>query len=106
MEVLEMVNVALTAKHSEDDCPFCRDKEVGDEENDLKTFQRFSKKTNIATPPWYNKEIFIKLFKSNEGRDYDNRHPFPYIAVQVRYDREKNERVVFSPEQAQKLLRK
>jgi hypothetical protein len=60
-------------------------------------FQRYEKKdTNVSTPPWFNKEILIKLFQKNEGRDKDNIHPFPYICVQVRFDRDLNEKVVFS----------
>ena len=42
------------------------------------------------TPPWYNKEIMIKLYKKTEGRDFDNNHPYPYISIQVRFDRDKN----------------
>jgi len=58
-------------------------------------FQRFEGKTNVSTQPWYNKEIFIKLFKKDEGRDVDNRHPYPYICLQVRFDRDTNEKVVY-----------
>ena len=77
-----------------------------DDAKEYKTFQRFEKTTDTTTPPWLNKEIFIKLFKRTEGRNFDNRHPYPYISLQVRFDREKNERVVFSPEQAHGLRRK
>jgi hypothetical protein len=58
-------------------------------------FQRLDKGVlNVSTPPWFNKEILIKLYKKNEGRDFDNRHPYPYVSVQVRFDRELNEKVV------------
>lgn len=68
---------------------------------DFQTFQRYEKTdTNVSTKPWYNKEVFIKFFTENEGRDADNRHPFPYLSIQVRYDREKDERVVFTWEKA------
>ncbi len=64
-------------------------------------FERYEKAdTNVSTPPWYNKELFIKIFKKNEGRDFDNRHPYPYISLQVRFDITKNERVVYSWEKA------
>lgn len=63
--------------------------------------------TNVSTPPLYNKEIYIKLFKKKEGRDFDNRHPYPYISIQVRHDSERNERVVYSWKEAnQNYLRK
>jgi hypothetical protein len=52
--------------------------------------------TDVSTPPWYNKEIFIKLYQKHEGRDLDNRHPYPYIRVQVRHDRDTQERVVYT----------
>ncbi len=77
-----------------------------EDEKEYKTFQRFEKASDTSTPPWLNKEIFIKLYKRDEGRNFDNRHTYPYITIQVRFDREKNEKVTFSPEQAQSLLRK
>lgn len=65
------------------------------------TFQRLEKSDlNVATPPWYNKEILIKLYQKHEGRDFDNRHSYPYISIQVRFDREKNEKVVSSWQKA------
>ncbi len=70
----------------------------------LKDYQfiRYEKddKINVTTKPWYNKEIFVKLYKKNEGRDLDNRHPYPYISLQVRYDDELKEKVNFSWKQA------
>ncbi len=57
-------------------------------------FQRLEQANlNVATPPWYNKEILIKLYEKTEGRDFDNRHPYPYLCLQVRFDRERNEKV-------------
>lgn len=64
-------------------------------------FQRSTKfDGKVATAPWFNKEIFIKLYQKNEGRDRDNRHPYPYISVQVRYDRAEQKAVVFSWDRA------
>lgn len=64
-------------------------------------FKRETKKEgDISTPAWYNKEIFIKLFKSGEGRDFDQQHPYPYISIQVRFDRDLNEAVTYSWEKA------
>ncbi|MCB1114715.1 MAG: hypothetical protein KDK62_08160 [Chlamydiia bacterium] len=64
-------------------------------------FTRYEKEdTNVSTPPWMNQEIFIKLFKKDEGRDFDNRHPYPYLSIQVRYDREKKARVFYSWDKA------
>lgn len=70
----------------------------------LKEFQEFKRvengKTTVSTPPWYNKEIFIKLVKKAEGRDFDNRHPYPYITIQVRYDWDAQEAVTYSWDKA------
>ena len=60
-------------------------------------FARYERSdTNVSTPPWYNKEILIKLFKKDEGRDFDNRHSYPYLSLQVRHDRDLNERVIYT----------
>ena len=70
----------------------------------LKEYEQFSRldhvKINVSTTPWYNKEILIKLYKKDEGRDFDNQHPHPYLSLQVRFDREKNEKVTYSWEKA------
>lgn len=58
-------------------------------------FKRFEKPTDVQTIPWYNKEIFIKLYNKKEGRNFDNRHPYPYISLQLRFDRDLNEKVVY-----------
>lgn len=58
-------------------------------------FKRLEKGgSNVSILPWFNKEILIKLFTKNEGRDFDNRHPYPYLSLQVRFDRELNEKVL------------
>ena len=47
-------------------------------------FLRSNRKSDVQTLPWYNDLIFIKLYKRDEGRDFDNMHPFPYISIQLR----------------------
>ena len=71
-------------------------------------FSRYEKKdTDVSTPPWYNKEIFVKIYNKSEGRNFDNRHPYPYISLQVRYDAALKERVTYSWDKAHKnYLRK
>lgn len=70
----------------------------------LKEFQEFIKyekrDTDVSISPLYNKEIFVKIYKSNEGRDFDNRHPYPYISIQVRFDWDTQEKVQYSWDQA------
>lgn len=68
---------------------------------DYQEFKRYEKDdVDVSTQPWYNKEVFIKLYKKNEGRDFDNRHPYPYISIQVRYDWDKQEKVTYSWDKA------
>ena len=70
-------------------------------QKEYEVFQRYDKgNTNVGTLPWFNKEIFIKIFTKTEGRNFDNRHPYPYISIQVRYDRDLNENVVYSWDKA------
>jgi hypothetical protein len=67
------------------------------EDPQLTTWARYEgEDTNVTIPPWYNKEVFIKLFQSHEGRELDNRHLYPYISVQVRWDRHGQERVAYT----------
>ena len=69
-------------------------------------FQRYEKKgLNVSTPPWFNKEIFIKQYLSSEGRNVDNPHPYPYIGIQVRFDCNANAPVAFDSKHAQNYLR-
>lgn len=68
---------------------------------DFIEFQRYTKEdTDVSTQPWYNKEIFIKLFQKKEGRNFDNRHPYPYISIQVRYDWDLQEKVIYTWDKA------
>lgn len=66
-------------------------------------FKRYEKPdAHVRMQPWMNKEIYIKLYASDEGRDGDNRHPYPYISLQVRYDKTKKERVLYEWAKAHK----
>lgn len=74
---------------------------------EYEAFQRYERKdTNTAIEPWYNKEIFIKIFGRKEGRNFDNRHPYPYLSIQVRHDRETNEKVTYSWDKASRNYRR
>jgi hypothetical protein len=63
-------------------------------------FSRFEKETNVSTLPWFNKETFIKLYKRDEGRDLDNEHRFPYLSIQLKWDRETDQPVTYTWGQA------
>jgi len=68
--------------------------------------RRFEKAQGVSIQPWYNKEIMIKIYKANEGRNFDNRHSYPYICLQVRFDRTLNLPVNLTWDQAQRYLRR
>lgn len=66
-------------------------------EESYRKFHRYEKSdTNVSIKPWYNREVYVKLFKADEGRNFDNRHPFPYVSIQVRYDKDSKQRVLYN----------
>ncbi|MBI5346441.1 MAG: hypothetical protein HZB76_04800 [Chlamydiae bacterium] len=60
-------------------------------------YQQFSK----SSQGYANKEIFIRVFQKNEGRNFNNRHLYPYVCIQVRYDRDLKENLVFNQVRAE-----
>ncbi len=38
----------------------------------------------LRHPGWCNKEIALWIQEKDEGRDFDNRHPYPYVTIEVR----------------------
>ncbi|MFN0065246.1 MAG: hypothetical protein ACKVOH_03300 [Chlamydiales bacterium] len=69
-------------------------------------FKRYTQgNLNVSTEPWYNKEVFVKLYLAEEGRDADNQHPYPYIGIQVRFDRDTGEKVTFDQTLSENYLR-
>lgn len=80
---------------------YYRSQEYYQQHPEYQNFVRYEKSdTNVSIMPWYNKEIFIKLFQEHEGRNQDNQHDFPYLSVQVRYDKESQRRVMYSWDKA------
>ena len=47
-----------------------------------------------------NKELAVKIFNRNEGRDLDNDHPYPYLSIQVKWDRLTKKAVSYSWQEA------
>lgn len=67
------------------------------QDKEFTEFKRYQKTdVDVAIAPWYNKEVFIKLYQKKEGRNFDNRHPYSYISIQVRYDTETKEKVIYT----------
>jgi Peptidase M15. len=68
---------------------------------DFEVFQRYDKSdANVSIQPWFNKEVFVKISSKFEGRNLDNNHPYPYVSIQVRFDRDLNEKVAYSWDKA------
>ncbi len=76
------------------------------EKDGYRTFERYDKEADVSIKPWFNKEIFIKYYAAHEGRNGDNTHPYPYFSIQVRFDRDTNMRVVYTPSDAQRYYRR
>jgi hypothetical protein len=76
------------------------------EKEGYRTFERYDKEADVCLKPWFNKEIFIKYYAAHEGRNEDNRHPYPYFSIQVRFDRDTNMRVIYTPGEAQRYYRR
>ena len=66
-----------------------------------KDFQVFntSSKTRIE-----NKEICVFIHDKNELRDFDNRHPYPYITIELKYDTELKKKVEYTWKEANMKL--
>jgi len=75
-----------------------------------KTYQEWS-----AEPPFavfltdskqpgasFNKEVSVKIHDKEEDRDFDNRHPYPYITIEVRFDRNEGKLVHYNWAKAHK----
>lgn len=90
--------VGLIMQYFQENDIYKNDKEAID-------FKRFEK-TDLSIQPWYNKEIFIKLFQRDEGRDLDNRHPHSYICLQVRFDKVGQQKVTYEWAKAHQGYRK
>ncbi|KPK32820.1 MAG: hypothetical protein AMS24_03030 [Chlamydiae bacterium SM23_39] len=69
-------------------------------------FLQSKNRTDVKIKPWYNKEIFIKLYLEKEGRNLDNKHRYPYISIQVRFDLEKGKEVNYSEDRANNIYLK
>ncbi len=67
--------------------------------------KKWDKETDVRTTPWYNDEVFVKIYQKDEGRDEDNAHGFPFIDIQVRYDNEKGEKVQYTWKGSQEYYR-
>ena len=70
------------------------------QENSEEDYLRFMKcqrnPRGLKQPGWYNKEVLVRINDKDEGRDFDNRHPYPYVTMELRYDREKDRQVEYT----------
>lgn len=74
---------------------------------EYEVFDRYERPdTDVSIKPWFNKEIFIKLYQKDEGRNFDNMHSHPYISIQVRYDKKTDQKVLYTWERAHRGYKK
>ncbi|MFT4553410.1 MAG: hypothetical protein ACI9S8_002048 [Chlamydiales bacterium] len=66
------------------------------DKGEYQEFSTYDGPIDVLSIPVRNKEVYIKIFNKEEGRDFDNRHPYPYISVQVRHDREEDKGVFYT----------
>ena len=83
---------------------YFKEKKYYKNKNEYENFYEYTKATDVKNPPFYNKEIFVKIYDFDEGRDFSNRHPYPYISLQVLFDKDNNEKVTYTWEKANKNL--
>ena len=66
----------------------------------ISLFEEFSlistNKYGLSHKGLCNKEIEVRVVEANEGRDGDNAHPYPYITIELRYDRDTKKSVHFN----------
>lgn len=60
----------------------------------------YDKPLECSGRSWKNQEISITLFERSEGRDLDNSHRYPYISIEVRYDRDSKRPVQYNWDRA------
>lgn len=48
----------------------------------------------------------MKVSQASEGRNLDNQHPYPYVTLQVRYDRATGQPVSYTWKQANQGYRR
>jgi hypothetical protein len=63
----------------------------------LKEFQLFS---SLGKNRFENKEIKFFLNEKHERRDLDNRHPYPYITIELKYDFDQKKKIEYSWKEA------
>ena len=51
---------------------------------------------SLAHPGWKNREVAIRVFGPDEGRDFDNRHEHAYISIELLYNREARKKVHYN----------
>lgn len=74
---------------------YFEEKAISSKDKKKGTFRRISSK-HLATDPWQNEEVLIRLYQKDEGRDGDNRHPHPYICLQAEYDPRQKEKIAYT----------
>lgn len=72
-----------------------------EDEPQYKHFRKSIKERNgIKYPIWFNKEIFITINHFQVTQDLDSQFPHPYITIELRHDRDREQRVEYTWQKA------
>jgi hypothetical protein len=71
---------------------YFKEKETYQNMPEYQTFSRAAV-ASLKTEGFVNKEVSIQIYTPHERRNFDNRHPYPYLSIQVRFDPEENTRI-------------
>ena len=52
--------------------------------------------SSLKNPSWMNREVIIRLYEKDEGRDWDNSHPYPYVSIELRHDYSSNRAIHYN----------
>ena len=75
-------------------------------EEKVAQFGLLQSKSALDTVTYENKEVKVSLFKEDEKRDFDNRHPYPYISIELKYDRDTKKSVFYNWHQSHQTVMK
>ena len=70
---------------------------------DLLPYTHFSQ---MKQSGWMNREVVIRLYDQDKGRDFDNQHEYPYISIELRHDFERKRPIHFNWNDAHQALLK
>lgn len=53
-------------------------------------------KTSLEVKTFENQEIILRVYGEKQKRDFDNKHSYPYLSMELKYDRDSKKPIVYS----------